>query len=146
MLVFLAWGMGCMGSHDQRRRNRRQVLPGVEAWEAEKFGRCAGFEGSTVIWMEGSWRQLELRLASGSEAHRCQGKPGGVCGVVRSRPRALARSRQHVGRGGSKKPMQGAEDRPAPLLLFLFIFSNGNSVLFLFKNLNTQPSSLRKAS
>lgn len=107
--------------------------PGKEAWEAEEFGRRAGFEGSTVIQMEGSWWQLELRLASGSEARWCQGKPGGMHGVVRSRPRTLARLWQHVRRGSSKEPMQGAEDRPVPLLLFLFTFSNGNYVLFLFK-------------
>lgn len=83
----------------------------------------------------GQWQKLELRLASGSVAGRCQGKPGGVRGVVRSRPRALVRSQQHVGRGSSKEPMQRAEDRPVSLLLFLLIFSNGNSVLFLFKKL-----------
>lgn len=70
-----------MGSHDQRRRNRRQVLPGVEAWEAEEFGRCARFEGSVVIQMEGSMAEagaaVGIRFCGRSVSREARGRAWG---------------------------------------------------------------------
>lgn len=81
MLVFLPWGMGCVGSHYQRRGNRRQVLLGVEAWSAEGFSRFARFEGTIVLtmeWLDGSSWSCDWRLGPGSWAPPSRGNHGAV--------------------------------------------------------------------